>query len=115
MIIQTRTLFTEILRKTSAARRKHKHAVCFVYGFFGDESASVILRYRKKKSKQRLIKIEFLIKDLELSEFGSDFILPVEKIQDAYAESTNETDYIDVMEMLENDGLEFISFSKSLF
>ena len=83
--------------------------------FFGDESASVILRYRKKKSKQRLIKIEFLIKDLELSEFGSDFILPVEKIQDAYDESTNETDYIDVMEMLENDGLEFISFSKSLF
>ena len=83
--------------------------------FFGDESASVILRYRKKKSKQRLIKIEFLIKDLELSEFGSDFILPVEKIQDAYAESTNETDYIDVMEMLENDGLEYIAFSKRFY
>ena len=83
--------------------------------FFGDESASIDLRYRKKKSKQRQIRVDFFINDLKLEEQSSDFILPVEKIQDAYIEYQENTDYVDVMEMLENDGLEYISFSKNYY
>lgn len=83
--------------------------------FFGDESASIELRYRKKKSKQRHIKIEFFVNDLELDEFSSAFILQAGKIQDAYIEYQNEKDDVDVMEMLENDGLEYISFDKRFY
>ena len=83
--------------------------------FFGDESARIELRYRKRRSKQKLIKVEFLINDLKLNEYSSVFMLPAEKIQDAYIECQNERDDADAMEMLENDGLEYIAFSKRFY
>lgn len=58
--------------------------------------------------KQRIITIEFMLKDLQFDPFNNNFSLSADKIQDVYCID----DDFDAEEMLEKDGLEYIIFNK---
>ena len=62
-----------------------------------------------------IITIDFLLKDLEFEEHSFQFKLPVDKIQNIYCEDSRDNDDYDPEEMLEKDGLEYISFEKRYF
>lgn len=81
--------------------------------FFNEDFASIEIKYRKRKMKQRIITIEFLLKDLEFDEHSFQFKLPVDKIQNIYCGDSRDNDDFDPEEILEKDGLEYIMFNKS--
>lgn len=81
--------------------------------FFNEDFASIEIKYRKRKMKQRIITIEFLMKDLEFDEHSFQFKLPVDKIQNIYCGDSRDNDDFDPEEILEKDGLEYIMFNKS--
>jgi len=83
--------------------------------FFNEDFASIAIKYRKRKMKQRVITIDFLLKDLEFKEHSFQFKLPVDKIQNIYCEDSRDNDDYDPEEMLEKDGLEYILFEKRYF
>ena len=80
--------------------------------FFNEDFASIDIKYRKRKMKQRIIKIDFLLKDLEFDEHSFQFKLPVDKIQNIYCEDIRKNDDFDPEDLLEKDGLEYILFNK---
>lgn len=84
--------------------------------FFTEDFASIEIKYRKRKMKQRTIAIDFLLKDLEFKDHSFQFILPANKIHNMYVTECidNDTDF-DIEEILEKDGLEYILFEKRYF
>ena len=80
--------------------------------FFNEDFASVDIKYRKRKMKQRVITIDFLLQDLEFDEHGFNFKLPVDKIQNIYCEDNRKNDDFDPEDILEKDGLDYILFNK---
>lgn len=82
--------------------------------FFNGDFASIEIKYRKRKMKQRVISIDFLLKDLEFEEHTYQFRLPADKIQNIYVPEYRDNDPdFDIEEILEKDGLEYILFNKT--
>ena len=80
--------------------------------FFGSEFASIDIIYRRRRMKQRKITIEFQLKDLVFDEHTFQFRLSADKIHSAYGDPTSGDEYFDAEELFEQDGLEYILFSK---
>ena len=81
--------------------------------FFSEDFASIEIKYRKRKMKQRTITIDFQLKDLVFDEHSFQFRLPTDKIHSAYCDPMGNEEYFDAEELLEKDGLEYILFNKS--
>ena len=99
--------------KSSSAPQKSSSAPQMnTLNFFNEDFASIEIKYRKRKMKQRVITIDFLLKDLEFDEHGFNFKLPVDKIQNIYCEDNRKNDDFDPEDILEKDGLDYILFNK---
>lgn len=81
--------------------------------FFSEDFASVEIKYRKRKMKQRMITIDFQLKNLVFDEHSFQFRLPADKIHSAYCDPMSDEEYFDAEELFEKDGLDYILFEKS--
>ncbi len=84
--------------------------------FFEGEYGTITLNYRKRKSKNKHIEVQFLLDDLVFDELRSSFTLPADKISDIFLTDDLSEDSVDMIEsILKKDGLDYILFTKNFF